>query len=622
MFVYQLLLRNNTLMLLIRIIWVVLSLLVVPGQALIRIKKRPNHRLFTSQFTSCSVDSPLQFELFDATYYARNFSIVFNIYGRSSVDMNATLDISILAYGARRSRFVFDPCEINLDSFCPVTKDQNMFAQGVLPVSPQDADTIPSIAWSIPDFEGLVTFRVLKKEDLNASLPLEQAASEAQPIACMVASLANKHTFRNRAIVAVSAAAVGLSFIGSIGFLLICTGRSISFAHTTITHSIPTGLQVITLFQTIPLIAAVGVQHSRIFTAWASNFAWTLGFTITSVMENTINRFRNQTDMHKLQTFQTVSLDDGTDISVPRLAQMPGIFRGFHSLAIDRGTVFTNLFMYTFFWLLISIGIVVAMNVTFKLFMAIITKTKLAQKDSRVFVRKYWIRVTFSFVAKWLLMALPGIAVLIFYEFSLQEAWGPILLAALLLVALVALFTWSAIRITALAKCSLETLGNPRVLLFSHPNGYTWWGWMYLPFREEAWSFSFLQLLNILAQSLVLGLAQEKPKIQVILLLVFQVIWATAVFSLKPFCGRKNIGLIFVVFTFWSLWNAIEMLLTALTSARWEPKWLKKCQATYEEQLQPTETIRSSQKSEDIVTSMTQMTQAKTPDTEEKDIIL
>lgn len=373
----------------------VLSNILSSVEGRVRYSKRPNHKLGTAEYAECMSNAPIVFNRFDASYYTRNLSVVFNILGYSSVDANVTFDIIVEAYGEQRARFTFDPCEINLNTVCPVARDTAITTQGILPVSPQDVQMIPKIAWGIPDFEGLVRFRMYRSEDIAAS-----SIDNSTPLACMIATLNNGHTFKNKVVKALSGTALALSIAGVLGFYVIGMEHSTYLTRQVFINSVPSLQHMGELLQCIAFTGAIGITQPKVLVAWASNFAWILGFITNKEIENSLESFRKHSNGN-LSSPKIGGVHRRDAVATNPQSPIPGFYHGFQGLATEVGTLTTNLFTLTLIWFLISLAIAGGIVIIFVLIIKFLRQTRIIAKSSCDYITRYWFRVLFNACMRW-----------------------------------------------------------------------------------------------------------------------------------------------------------------------------------------------------------------------------
>ncbi|KHJ35867.1 putative transient receptor potential ion channel [Erysiphe necator] len=238
-----------------------------------------NPALYTGDFGDCmGGQSLINLTSFDAAYYADNMTVLFNMAGTTNLrNESLMIHISVQAYGQDRFNLVFNPCNANFASLCPLNISVPIRGQALIPVSRSDVANIPNIALNIPDFEGSAILRVFSN------------SSQTQ-IGCFSAVMRNGSSLSHP------------GFIGSFLVLFTIIGILVSFAtaiwgegdipemRAHYAHSLPV-LVIFEVFQSIFFSGALSLDWPSILTAWWSNFALFSGMIYSSKVVNSLNNF-------------------------------------------------------------------------------------------------------------------------------------------------------------------------------------------------------------------------------------------------------------------------------------------------------------------------------------------
>ncbi|WBW73479.1 plasma membrane TRP-like ion channel [Schizosaccharomyces osmophilus] len=581
--------------------------LILPTEGLIRVEKRPDNRLYTAEYTSCMQDSLISFERFDASYYSRNLSIVLDIHGYSNLDANVTFDITVDAYGSQRARFKFDPCNMNLGNACPLTKNSIIETQGVLPISFQDVKMVPNLAWTIPDFEGFVKFRMYRTEDLENS-----SIDESHPLACIVASLENGHTFQKRVIFALSIVSFSLAIVGFLGFCVIGMEHGIYMLRPVIANSVPSIQHIVDLLQCIVLTAAVGVEQPKVLVSWASNFAWIIGLIPNRQLKNSINSFLKHSGgdlnsqpigIHR----RTVTASNPEDSVVDAYSGLVGLANRFHITSPDFFTL-------SLIWFVISLGIIGGALIGFMCISQLFLKLRFIRPFSCEYVLKCWKRLLFNALMKWVFICFPILIMFAVFQFTLSDAYGPVILAAILLALLMGLFAWCFLKLAKAVRISRSVTKYPKESI-NDLNVLSWSGWMHMDLKEHCWYFFIIRFSVVVLSGLLFALLQNYGKVQAIVLFAIEVVAIGFLIGLRPYFGLCSMicallvsgtrlvsmallipmafnlntiskvvigiiiiivqGLVFSTLTIWGLLNFLSMLVTLWPVIKYQPKWLR-----------------------------------------------
>jgi hypothetical protein len=265
----------------------------------IYLKDNRQPALYTQAFGDCQGDSLINVTRFDAAYYKDNMTILFHLSGntaltneslmrkstrgyssplpaslsRPSTDQISTpiVYIGVYAYGEARFDLTFNPCSANIFSLCPMNADRPIEANGIIPIAPSDVAGIPSIALSIPDFEGQAILRIF-------------ANSTQSQIGCYSAVVTNGSTFAHPA-------AVG-TVLGLFAFVAVVASIATAMYGDNPTESRKHYAHSLSVFVVFAFFTgALSVNWPSILVAFWSNYAWSAGMIQSRPMQDSINRF-------------------------------------------------------------------------------------------------------------------------------------------------------------------------------------------------------------------------------------------------------------------------------------------------------------------------------------------
>ena len=233
--------------------------------------------LFTRNFGDCLGSSIVNVTRFDAAYYADNMTVLFHLGGSTGVrNESLMMHIGVYAYGESRFDLTFNPCNANIDSLCPMERGVPIEANGIIPVAPSDVAGIPSIALSIPDFEGQAILRIF-------------ANSTETEIGCYSAVVTNGSTFSQpRAVGTVVGLFVLLAVVAS--FATAVYGDHVPTMRKHHAHSLSV-LVVFAVLQHVFFTGALSMNWPSVLSAFWSNYAWAGGMIYSERMQNSINAF-------------------------------------------------------------------------------------------------------------------------------------------------------------------------------------------------------------------------------------------------------------------------------------------------------------------------------------------
>ena len=362
-------------------------------------------------------------------------------------------------------------------SACPVEAGTPIDASGFIPISENDVAGIPSIALSIPDFEGQAILRIFSN------------SSQSQ-IGCYSGVVTNGSSFAEPAWVG--------SILGVFTFIAVLAsfataicGESVSEIRKHYAHSFSV-LVVFAVWQHIYFSGALSMNWPSVLVAFWSNYAWAGGIINSGAMQSTINGFigGNQGNISHVGAAETgvpnPYLGGGFDIrkiyrreespegpSFPGLDDtlvnesrklftkrqifeklmakrevanssraspwfghpvkpgipLPGNYSGFAGTLAQTEIPSSNAFMTGLLWFLVLfIGIIVSV-VAFKLFLEGASKLKMTKPDRLLYFRRHWLGYTMLAGLRTLFIGFFTLIFLSLFQISYLASTGPVAVA-------------------------------------------------------------------------------------------------------------------------------------------------------------------------------------------------
>ncbi|CAG8983447.1 hypothetical protein HYALB_00000616 [Hymenoscyphus albidus] len=421
--------------------------------------------LYTGDFGDCmGGQSLLNLTSFDAAYYADNMTVLFNLAGTSNLrNESLMLHIAVDAYGEDRFDLIFNPCNANFNSLCPLNVGVPIIGQATIPVAPADVSNIPAIALVIPDFEGSATLRIFSNR------------TQTQ-IGCFEAVMRNSASFSHPE--AVGSTLGVFAFVAVLAsFATAIYGVSIPHIRTHYAHSLSV-LVVFEVFHSIFFSGALSLNWPSVCTAFWSNFAWSAGMIYTHPMINSINKFTGvygnasqaggagsttlntngglqqqiygrslgasrqlfesgeqiASQIYKRAVDRTPGsrLYSWAGVPVQPGLPLPGNWSGFAGTLSTVDVPAADAFMTGFLWLLILIVILVGVTVAFKWGLEGLSSVKVIKQDRLSFFRSHWLGFTGLVVLRTMFIAFFMIMTLSLFQFSYGGKAGPIAVAAII----------------------------------------------------------------------------------------------------------------------------------------------------------------------------------------------
>ncbi|KAG9233376.1 hypothetical protein BJ875DRAFT_378746 [Amylocarpus encephaloides] len=565
--------------------------------------------LFTGDFGDCmGGQSLMNLTSFDAAYYADNMTVLFNLAGTSNLrNESLMLHISVDAYGEDRFDMLWNPCNANFASLCPLNASVPIFGQASIPVSDSDVSGIPPIALVIPDFEGSAILRIFSNN------------TQTQ-IACFSAVMRNGASFSHPAAVG-SVLGIFTMVALAASFATAIYGLSVPHIRTHYAHSLSV-LVVFEVFQSIFFSGALSLDWPSVLPAFWTNFAWAAGMIHTDSIMNSLNSFTgvsgNASQVGGAGS-STLNLNGGltqqiygrslssegfiekgekiashiykravNDTEASRMFSwagvpvtpglpLPGNWSGFAGELSVVGIPAANAFMTGFLWLLILLTILVGSVVAFKWILEGFSAKKIIKNDRLALFRSHWLGFLGLVVLRTMFIAFFMMMTLSLFQFSWGGKAGPIAIAVIVFlvffvgvlgVAAYACFyrvkfgeyeAAPALRRSSDSEEAVATqptggkfaflkvniLGNDAEKQSVHDNtDYTKrFGWLSARYRRTRWWFFAFWVVYQFVRACFVGGARANPMAQVIGLFIWEVIAFALIIWINPFEGARNTAL-------------------------------------------------------------------------------
>jgi hypothetical protein len=383
----------------------------------------------------------------------------------------------------------------NFCSLCPANSSVPITASGIIPINQEDVANIPSIALSIPDFEGEAILRIF-------------ANSTESEIGCYSAVVTNGATFSHpEAVGSVLGIFTFVAMLAS--FATAIYGEAVPTMRLHYAHSLSVGV-VFAVFQHIFFTGALSMNWPSVLVAWWSNFAWAGGMIRTDTMQRSIDRLIGNNlgntssvgaaatgsanedlgggydisqiykralgfGTKRVSTFATnhagmrdiaseiykrdyslvlkrdITRRTAVDALLRRQEQLadasdgfkwygkpveaglplPGNFSGFAGTLGQEEIRASNAFMTGFLWFLILLVLVVAATMAFKWVLEGLVRIKLLKQDRLAFFRQHWLGYSANVALRTCFIAWFMIMFLAIFQFTYDSSGGVKAVAAI-----------------------------------------------------------------------------------------------------------------------------------------------------------------------------------------------
>lgn len=372
--------------------------------------------------------------------------------------------IGVFAYGELRFNLTFDPCFANIYSLCPMNASVPIQANGIIPVAPADVANIPTIALSIPDFEGQAILRVF-------------ANSTQSQIGCFSAVITNGSSFSHPSAVGSVLGVFALIALAS-SIVVAIYGSNLADTRKHFAHSLSVFV-VFAVFHHIFFTGALSMNWPSVLVAFWSNYAWSAGMIYSESMQNSINKFigsngGNISMVGSAETGQnnpglgggfsiTQIYQRGLDLSRnPRHAAehtllrrdntsqvsefgwygrpvlpglpLPGNYSGFAGTLAPERIPASNAFMTGFLWFLILVVIIAGIMVLLKWSVEALSAVGIIKTVHLGNFRQHWLRYTGLALLRTCLIAFFMMLFLAMFQFTLGGSAGVIAVAVVVFI--------------------------------------------------------------------------------------------------------------------------------------------------------------------------------------------
>ena len=228
----------------------------------------------SNSLNPCQSNSSFTATLFNVVFTPANNSLAFDIVGVSSISGYVIAEIDVIAYGYKAVSETLDPCTQNLEGMCPMNTGQINIQSNIN--IPSDVESqIPSIAYGVPDLDGLVKIYIKNK-------------ATGVSVACVEAQLSNGKTVYLPAVGWVTAVIAGLALFAS----AVTSGLGHS---NTAAHVAANALSLFGFFQAQAIIGMTAVPLPPIVASWTQNFQWSLGIIRVGFLESVCTWYQRAT---------------------------------------------------------------------------------------------------------------------------------------------------------------------------------------------------------------------------------------------------------------------------------------------------------------------------------------
>jgi Transient receptor potential (TRP) ion channel/ML-like domain len=495
--------------------------------------------LKSTSLLECMADSNFTASLFEVTFFPGNRSLNIDINGMSDISGNVTAELKVTAYGFNFATVDLDPCKLNLEQLCPMQAGAIPLSTTVT-VSQSVVDSIPNIAYTVPDLDGQVYVYI-------------NSTDTGERIACLEASLSNNQTVYQKAVEWVIAIIAGLGLMAS----AITSGLGHS---NTAAHVAANALSLFGFFQAQAMIGETAVQMPPIVESWTQNFQWSMGLIQVGFLQTIATWYQRATGgtpSTLLSSLSTTSvniqkrwLDAGAvlyrrslDLFQKRASSddtLTVTVTGLERVSFMASMEITNLFLTGLIWFVVFVSFVMIGVAAFKGICELLVKYNKMPSDKFQDFRNGWKIVMRGILFRLTLIGWAQMSTICFWELVERDSAAEVVLAVVMWLSMAVVLGWAAFKVITLARRSIAMHKNPAYILYSDPTCLNKWGFLYVQYRATAYYFVIPVLGYLLLKGLFIAFGQNAEVAQAVAFLIIEAAFLVAVSVIRPWMDKRT----------------------------------------------------------------------------------
>ncbi|KAK2627858.1 hypothetical protein QTJ16_002504 [Diplocarpon rosae] len=514
----------------------------------------------------CQDDSKITASLFNVVFTPGNQTLSVKVQAESTVSGNVTFKVQAAAYGYTFLRETLDPCTYQgLTTLCPLDQLEIGFDETFSNISTSLIGDIPSVAYTIPDLDAVVTVNMYQTDNLKVS------------VGCVQVRLSNRKTVIQLGVKWTTAA---IAIIGLLASAIVSgLGHTNTAAHVSLYAT-----ALFSYFQNIGIIGLTAVNLPPIVVAWTQDFVWSLGVIRVTFLQKFATWYLRSTGGKATSILTTLgtksvqvakrSMGDnnalvGAAHAVYRrtqtVATAPGgayIVTGIQRIAFLAPMEPTNLFFtcITFYFIFVIFTLLVIW--LFRVFCDLAIRAKWLESQNNKFqdFHDNWRIMMKGTIFRLILIGYPPMMIFSLWEFMQADSPAEVVLAILLFFGMSGALGLAAFHVITLARRSTQQHNTPAYLLYTNAITLKKWGFLFIQFRASAYWYIIPTLSYIVLKAFFIGLAQGSGTTQAIALVLIEAAALIGVSVIRPFMDKtsNSMGIAICVVQFL---NAILLLI-------------------------------------------------------------
>lgn len=545
------------------LVWIFLQLLVAVAA---------QRKLEATSLLTCMDNSQVWASYLNVVFFPLNLLIMFDISAISNINnVKVGANIELIAYGIKAVSQDVNLCNMGGDyqQLCPLTLGHLDITYDYQ-VLDDITNQIPGVAYTIPDLDARVRIVLY---DL----------SDKTNLACVEATVSNGKTVQTKYAAWPIAAIAGLGLVSS--------GVISVFGHSsTAAHIASNSMSLFIYFQSLAITAMLAVAKvPPIAAAWLQNFEWSLGVIRAGFIQSIANWYLQSTgglpsdvlgneylsisvqkvkrglesmfgavdDAARAARYAkraTLAIDSDnfglsdtlnstlytTNEKESNLGNRVLILRGIQRVAYLAGIEITDLYMTGIIFLLFFAFLVVVCMMFFKAIIEILIRSKKMSKGKFAEYRQQWSNIIRGAMYRLLLVAFPQISVLGFWEFTVHDSAGIVVVAAFLLLVTIGLLLYATLRVITYGRRSVREHKNPAYLLYGDGKFLNKFGFVYVQYRADCYYFVACSLLYIFLKTLIVAVLQLHGRVQAVIVFAIELIFCVVQCVIRPFMDKRT----------------------------------------------------------------------------------
>ncbi|RYP68423.1 hypothetical protein DL771_006687 [Monosporascus sp. 5C6A] len=521
--------------------------------------------LGTGGFSNCESDKSIMVQKVNMSYDNDAKLVTFDVAGTSTKVQNVTATLVVTAYGKEVYANSFNPCEADtyVDQLCPAPAG-SFAARGSQAIPPAYADSIPAIAFQIPDIASQATLRL-------------KALDDGRDVGCIKAEVTNGKTADVPAVSYILAGIAGAAFVAT---SLSALGAALGGAGGGGGVASPSFTEMVGVFQGFAMNGMMSVNHPPVYRSFAKNFGFSAGLFPWRGMQMSIDNFRAVTggnltrDSVEFLDKATLVFPDGTtaapnsspvrralagfaelarrqieteiDTTAPADGQEPANIESTVEAAVSGVEAYAEQFSVpdtnTFMTVLLLTAIIICAIIVIMLLVKVVLEAwalfgSFPQSLSG-FRKHYWGSIARTITS--LILMLYGIWVLYcVYQFTCGDSWGAQILAGVtlaLFTGVLVFFSWKIWRVVH----KLKAVDGDASGLYDDKKTWMKYSLFYESYRRNYWWIFVPLIAYMFAKGTVLAATDGHGMIQTIAMLTVEGIMLCLLLWSRPFERRSG----------------------------------------------------------------------------------